>query len=90
MTALTTANVRRLDALNLIEAISKEDKDTAINILAMYTEADHFDNPDASHELARSLAFAGAMLLNLVPDRDAWLAGARRLSLSDETQEPDL
>jgi hypothetical protein len=86
MTTISTDNVRRLDALNLIDAISNEDQETAVDILAMYAEAD-LDGPGASHELARCLAFAAAMLLRNTPNADKWLAGARQLALSNEAQE---
>jgi hypothetical protein len=89
VSALTVENVRRLDALNLIEAISKQDQATAVNILTMYAEADRFDDPEASHHLARCLAFAAGFLLRQVqiPDPDAWLAAARRHALSDDIED---
>jgi hypothetical protein len=90
MTTLTDDNIRRLDALNLIESIANHDKDTAASIMAMYAERTAFDDPNAFHDLAWGLAFAAAALfLQHIPDRDDVLADARRRLLSDEAQEED-
>jgi hypothetical protein len=83
MTNLTADDVRRLDALNLIEAISKGDQATAVNILVMYAEADRSDDPGASHRLADCLAFIAAVLLARVPYGDELLAAVRREMLGD-------
>jgi hypothetical protein len=91
MTNITTDNVRRLDALNLIEATAKDDRDTAVGIMAMYAEADYFDDPHAYRDLARCLAFTAAALYRQLPPetRDRVFATARAYMLSDEAQEGD-
>jgi hypothetical protein len=93
MTALTQDNVRRLDALNLIEAIAADDRDKAVSIMALYREMDQAENPDhvepcASHALAWTLAFCAARFLHgyrsIGGDLD--LDKLRASMLSDEAQ----
>ena len=84
MTNLAADDVRRLDALNLIEAISKGDQAKAVNILVMYAEADRFADPGASHRLAHCLAFIAAVLLVRVPNGDELLAAVRREALGHD------
>jgi hypothetical protein len=92
MTALTQDNVRRLDALNLIEAIANEDGDKAASIMALYREMDRAENPDhaeacASHGLAWCLAFTAAALLNGCGDQaEEFVNRFRGYSLGDEVQ----
>jgi hypothetical protein len=64
-TAQTQDNVRRLDALNLIEAIDADDRDKAASIMTLYSELDEFrDPPSPFHDLAWCLAFCAARFLH--------------------------
>ena len=75
---ITRANLRRLDALNLIVAIGQQNHEAAREVLALYW--------DDSHALIESMAFVVSILLKNMQFGDLFVAQMREMLLSDEAQ----
>jgi hypothetical protein len=86
MTSLTDDTVRRLDALNLIEALARDDAEARRQISAVYARASIVDNGLSSWELAHCCAHFASLLLNLSANGDQLLTMCRARVLAGDAQ----
>jgi hypothetical protein len=84
MTALDPDNVRKLDALNLIEAFADEQLDVRREILNVYARASLKDNGLSCYELAHCCAHFASLLLQFAENGEELLAMCRTRLLDDE------
>jgi hypothetical protein len=83
VTNLDTDNVRRLDALNLIQAYIDEDAATAAEIASLYPD------DDQQQALLASTASAASILASVLPGGRELLAQRREYLLAqDPGQDP--
>jgi hypothetical protein len=84
MTDLTADNIRRLDALNLIEAFTNDQPDVRKQIAAVYARASLEDNGLSSFELAHCCAHLASLALQHIEDADELIAKCRQQLLDDD------
>ena len=84
MTALDTDTLRHLDALNLIEAITKNDIEGTRQVMAVYARASLRDDGMSSAELASCCAELASLVLQHLDGADQLIAKCRQKLLNDE------
>jgi hypothetical protein len=83
MTTLDADNIRKLDALNLIEAFVKDDAEARRQMSAVYARASLKDDGLSSFELAHCCAQFASLLFGFAENGDELLALCRARLFSD-------